>query len=76
MHEVIFKSDMNPDDTLSIFKQEDGDFILTITSSGISGVRRTASVEFCAPMTGGGKYGKLWQALRKVWDEHEKVSID
>lgn len=69
---MTFNSDMSPDDTFQIMKQEDGDFILTITSGGISGIKRSASVEFCTPMTGGGKYPDLWRALAALWARHEK----
>lgn len=69
---MTFNSDMNPDETFQIMKQEDGDFILSITSGGLSGIRRTASVEFCAPMSGGGKYPELWSALASLWAKHEK----
>jgi hypothetical protein len=54
--------DMSPDGKLRIQRQEDGDVIVTILASDRQG-RGIASIEFCAPMTGGGQSEKTWYAL-------------
>lgn len=65
---VHYACDMCPENAyLEILRQDDGDIILTISSMGLSNMRRSASVEICVPSTGGGKHRELWMALARLY---------
>lgn len=58
MH-VARKEDMSPDGWLSVFKENDGDLIVTIFDSE----RGMCSAQFCTPIMGGGRSPKVRDAL-------------
>lgn len=60
--------DMSPTGRLQILRQEDGDVIVSV----IQDDNTSASVEFCAPMTGGGSSERTWKALRALFDSMEQ----
>lgn len=62
MSEVRTLGDMGEGTKLSLFKQDDGDIIVSVIPPG----KRFAehSVEFC---TSGGKHPEVWQALFRLW---------
>lgn len=64
---IRFECDMDKGSYLEILREGDGDLILTISSHGISGIRRTASMQICTPGQGGGKHEKLWRALARIY---------
>ena len=75
---VRFYSDMSPQDYLEILREQDGDLILTIFSSGISQQRRSASIQLCTSQ-GGGKHHALWMALARIYKKamgEEILDID
>lgn len=59
---VARREDMSPDGWMSIFKEDDGDLILSIYDPE----KGMASVQFCTPITGGGKSPKVRAALLKL----------
>jgi hypothetical protein len=60
--------DMSPTGRLEILRQEDGDVIVSV----IQDDHTSATVEFCAPMTGGGSSERTWKALRALFDSMEQ----
>lgn len=60
MREVIRPSDMDPDSTLHLMQQEDGDVIIEIFNG-----RHFASVEICSG-SGGSMSPATWMALTKL----------
>lgn len=52
--------------SLSLFKQEDGDWVVRMVGRNLADDRVTCSIEFCAPLTGGGASPKTWAALEQL----------
>ena len=64
---------MSPDGSLKLFKQEDGDIIVQVTTmQNVFGSRlkerRIAAVEFCTPGSGGGGSKRTWKALVDLFE--------
>jgi hypothetical protein len=65
---VVRFEDMSPTGRLTLFKQDDGDIII----SAIDEHGGEAHVEFCAPMTGGGQSEATWHALLALYEAMKK----
>ena len=63
---VVRREDMSPDCIFRLQRQQDGDVIITILSSDRKNGFGIASIEFCAPMTGGGSSENTWNALLRL----------
>ena len=64
-----YRSDMNPDIILRIFKQDDGDMILALVDTKVVYPKPSIEFEACVPMSGGGKHETLWQSLIDLWSK-------
>lgn len=56
--------DMSPADSLELLREDDGDWIVTITKRDSIGTAiKLASVQFCTPGSGGGGSPRTWRTL-------------
>lgn len=61
------KESMSPNGKLQLFIQDDGDVIINVQEGSPTGeLESFASIEFCAPFTGGGGSKHTWEALRQL----------
>lgn len=68
---------MSPDGCLELYRQEDGDIILTIAEGHErGGIKRTAAVEFCTPGAGGGGSSRTWAALVQLMGAMAADNLD
>lgn len=59
--------DMSPAGQLQLILQEDGDICVQVLEGDADGkITQIAGVEFCAPVTGGGKSPRTLKALRQL----------
>lgn len=59
--------DMGEGLKLQILKEDDGDLIVSIFPESHRGPVTGQYVQFCTPMSGGGKSPRTWNALFDLW---------
>lgn len=62
---------MGSGSVLRIFRQEDGDLILSIYDPDKGA---DCSIELCAPFTGGGQHSLLWHVLARFFNHYIKTA--
>lgn len=60
------REDMSTTGKLRVLIQEDGDVVVALTAEN-HGSMRVAWVEFCAPLSGGGRSPATWKALHALY---------